>query len=163
MESQSAIQNEPSFQEIFSDTKRYNAKVREIIKNAWIIKVVLKEDCVGIYEHTTRPKYMLMRNELLLTGSPKYTLQGEDIWYLYGEYGKFGNGQSLDSDDYDMYTSRFHSSGRVIFSDWISDWVIYKTEEDISNIEDSSDRNMVMKLHRDIKKHNWVAINHMGI
>ena len=103
MESQSAIQNEPSFQEIFSDTKRYNAKVREIIKNAWIIKVVLKEDCVGIYEHTTRPKYMLMRNELLLTGSPKYTLQGEDIWYLYGEYGKFGNGQSSDSDDYDMY------------------------------------------------------------
>ena len=163
MESKQDIVGVESFEDLIKDTNRYNEKILEIMNNRWIIKVILKDDSDGMVMHRGAPKYMLIRNELLLTDSFNYTLQGEDIWYLYGEYGEFGNGKQLDSNEYNMYSSRFHSSGRVVFSDWISDLVIYKTEEDIMKIEDEDDRNMILRLHRDIRRHNWLPKNQYGI
>ena len=152
-------------QDLFNNVKLYNSKVLEIMKNRYIIKLFLKGD--GADVHGDKPKYMLIRNVLLLETNngdiPKYALQGDDIDFLYGEYGKFGNGKQLTDKEYECYTSLFHSSGRIIFPDWISDWVIYKNMDDMENkIEDVLERYYILKLHGDIIKHNYVPKNHFG-
>ena len=135
---------------LFNNPELYNAKVLEIMNKKYIIKLFLNNG--------SSPKYMLIRNELALRDNkgdrPYYGLQGEDIEYQYN-YGTFHTGNKLTSEQYDYYNSLFHCSGRVVFDDWITDWIIYQNEEDISNIEDEREREVILKLHRDIQTFNW--------
>jgi hypothetical protein len=135
---------------LFNNPEIYNDKVLEIMNKKYIIKLFLNNG--------TSSKYMLIRNELALRDNkgdrPYYSLQGEDIEYQYN-YGTFHSGKELTSEQFHYYNSLFHCSGRVVFDDWITDWIIYQNEEDILNIEDVMEREVILKLHRDIQTYNW--------
>ena len=135
---------------LFNNPELYNDKVLEIMNKKYIIKLFLSNG--------TSPKYMLIRNELALRDNkgniPHYALQGEDIEYQYN-YGTFHTGKELSSEQFHYYNSLFHCSGRIVFGNWITNWIIYQNEDDISNIEDEREREVILKLHMDIQKSDW--------
>jgi hypothetical protein len=145
-------------QEVYTYDK-FNKEVLDIKNNRCIVKLVLNDG---------RPtKYMLIRNELALRDSkrniPRYGLQGEDIGYHYN-YGKFHTefSNKLTREESNYYYSNFHSSGHVVFGDKISSWTIYKSREDIKNINNEIDKNIMLKLHSDIRQFNWLPNEDLG-
>ena len=127
----------------------WNGQLMEIMLKKYIIRIFLKDK--------SSSKYMLIRNKLELMDNlgniPHHGLQGEDITYHYN-YGEFSKNDSSPNVPC-RYYSIFHSSGRVVFGERISHIIIYKTEEDICTIDNEIDRDIILRLHRDIKTSNW--------
>jgi hypothetical protein len=128
----------------------WNELLMEIMQKKYIIRIFLKND--------SSPRFMLIRNKVELVGKfgliPWHAIQGEDITYEYN-YGKFYNNKKLTYEQNQYYNSIFHGSGHIVFGESISHIIIYKSEEKINAIDNEMDRNIIRKLHSDIKSFNW--------
>jgi hypothetical protein len=125
--------------------EQFNKQILDIKHNQYLIR---------IFKQNGRNKYALIRNELALCDNkgnlPRYGIQGEDFTYHY-KYGKFINTAPLTKKQIDYIYNNFHTSGRVVFGENITHMIIYKNEEDISQIEDARAREIVLKLFNDVR------------